>query len=72
MSEPAKTFSEIHNLTTEGGETYKAVTAYWAKPIPIRDFDWAAFVDGQEEWLAGYGRTEEAALADLKEQLEYA
>ena len=67
-----KTYSEIHTLTTEGGAAYKAVTSYWAKPIPMRMFDWAAYVDAQEEGPTGYGLTEAGALADLKEQLESA
>ena len=39
-------------------------------PIPIRDYDWNAWVDGEEECITGWGRTEEAAIADLKEQLD--
>jgi len=38
-------------------------------PIPIRDYDWQAWVDGEEE-VSVWGRTEEAAVADLKEQLD--
>jgi len=39
---------------------------YIFPPIPIRDFDWAAYRD--PEGLCGYGRTKEEALADLLEQ----
>jgi hypothetical protein len=37
-------------------------------PIPIRDFDWCAFYDGDDETphLHGYGATKDEALADLK------
>lgn len=41
-------------------------------PIPIRQFDWAAYVDGHEDGVVGYGPTREAAVADLYEQLEAA
>lgn len=37
-------------------------------PIPIRSFDWCAYVDGEEErGNYGYGRTKEAAINDLLE-----
>jgi hypothetical protein len=48
----------------------------WAKPIPIRDFDWCATLDDYDgapdagPQPIGYGATEEAAIADLKMQLE--
>lgn len=44
----------------------KIITSYWPKPIPNREFDWTAWVDGTEEnrWY-GYGRTESEAIADL-------
>ncbi len=36
-------------------------------PIPIRDFDWQAYWDGEEETChCGYGRTKEEAVEDLK------
>jgi hypothetical protein len=35
-------------------------------PIPVRDFDWAAWHDGdEEEGHVGYGATPEEAIADL-------
>jgi hypothetical protein len=35
-------------------------------PIPMRDFDWCAYREGEEERMQyGYGRTEEAAVAEL-------
>lgn len=37
-------------------------------PIPIREFDWCAWYDGEEELgHYGYGRTEAEAIADLEE-----
>jgi hypothetical protein len=34
-------------------------------PIPVRDFDWAAWHDGDEENHCGRGATPEEAVADL-------
>jgi len=35
-------------------------------PIPVRDFDWQAYVDGYEPGDAlGHGATEEQAVAEL-------
>ena len=46
-------------------------TTYWAKPIPLRQFDWEATEDSYEPGCPiGYGRTESEAIADLQEQLE--
>lgn len=50
----------------------KIVTTHLYPPIPIRDFDWCATTseyDG-EGCPIGFGRTEEAAIEDLREQLE--
>lgn len=41
-------------------------TEFVYPPIPIRDFDWSAVRDNYEPGCPiGYGRTEEAAIADL-------
>lgn len=45
-------------------------TEYWAKPIPLRQFDWIATYDSDEpddngNMRSGEGRTEEEAIADL-------
>jgi hypothetical protein len=58
----------------------KIITDYWLKPIPDRRFDWSATTENYEAWVEdgewtsthpiGYGRTEEEAIADLKEQME--
>lgn len=42
------------------------VTSNIFPPIPIRDFDWCAYFEGEEErGQYGYGRTEAEAKADL-------
>jgi len=44
-------------------------TEYWAKPIPIRNRDWIAYRDGNEEsGPVGVGATEQEAIEDLMEQ----
>ncbi len=47
-------------------------TNYWPKPGPLRNFDWAAWYDGDEpnddgSMAMGYGSTEEKAIADLRD-----
>ena len=37
-------------------------------PIPLRDYDWCAYYDGHEEaGPYGWGRIEQEAIDDLKE-----
>jgi hypothetical protein len=44
----------------------KIVTSHIYPPIPIRDFDWCAYFDGEEELGGyGYGRTEAEAVSDF-------
>lgn len=53
--------------------TMKIVTEYWAKPIPRRDWDWAAYDDDTYDGPGcpvGTGATEAEAIADLMEKLE--
>lgn len=38
-------------------------------PIPVRRFDWHAYIDGQEEGPTGYGHTELEAVTELAERL---
>ena len=46
-------------------------TEYWPKPIPPRQFDWSAVTDDYEPGEPiGYGRTEQEAITDLREQLD--
>lgn len=49
----------------------KIVTSHMPPPIPIRDSDWTAWVDGEYDLdqPLGEGPTKEAAIADLLEQL---
>jgi hypothetical protein len=42
------------------------VTSHIYPPIPIRDYDWCAYFDGEEETgNYGYGRTESEAKQNL-------
>jgi len=48
--------------------TVRIATTFWAKPIPIRQFDWSAWYDGDEpnddgQMKMGYGRTKDEAVA---------
>ncbi len=49
----------------------RIVTNYWAKPIPMRQFDWEATFDGYDMGdPVGYGTTEEEAINDLIQQVD--
>ena len=50
-----------------GGELVKVCTS---NDYPLREMDWSAWIDGEEEGLVGYGATELAAVEDLKQQVE--
>jgi len=46
------------------------VTAFVFPPIPNRNFDWSAYLDGNEEsGPYGQGASEHIAIADLVQQL---
>ena len=46
------------------------VTAHEYPPIPIRQFDWRAWIDGYEEsYPTGWASTEIGAIEDLRQQL---
>lgn len=45
--------------------TRPIVTSHIYPPIPIRDYDWMAWFDENEEGPQGFGRTETEAKADL-------
>lgn len=46
----------------------KIVTTNICPPIPIRDYDWSAHYEGEEEaGNYGYGSTEAAAIQDFKD-----
>lgn len=47
------------------------VTEEVCPPIPIRRFDWRAWIDdGKEEYLSGWGATELEAIDDLKRAMD--
>jgi hypothetical protein len=49
----------------------KIITNYVFPPIPVRQFDWAAVFDNYEPGAhVGYGRTEQDAIDDLRQQWE--
>lgn len=48
----------------------KIVTDFSYPPIPLRQFDWIAWFDGQEDGAQGTGPTEQEAIDDLKSQVE--
>ena len=46
---------------------YAIKTDHIYPPIPIREYDWCAYYDGlEEDGPQGFGRTEQAAIEDLK------
>ena len=45
-------------------------TEYIRPPVPSTQYDWMAYVEGEEDCMPeGYGPTEAAALRNLAEQL---
>ena len=51
--------------------TDRIITKFDPPPIGTRQFDWTALTEDYDLGSPiGYGRTEEEAIADLKEQLE--
>lgn len=49
----------------------RITTRYDPPPIPVRTSDWCAHLTGQEEdGPYGWGATEEAAIAELRERLD--
>lgn len=54
--------------TREQAMEEKIRTSFIYPPIPIRQFDWAAWFDGEEEYLTGHGQTEQDAIEDLRQQ----
>lgn len=48
----------------------KIITDFVYPPIPIRNFDWVAYRDGDEEGPQGHGATEAEAIAELMELLD--
>lgn len=49
----------------------KIITQHIFPPIPIRTHDWMALLeDNDGDGPQGWGKTEEEAISDLKQQLE--
>jgi len=48
----------------------KIITQHICPPIPIRCYDWIAWYDGAEHFN-GHGETEEEAVEDLEECLNW-
>ncbi len=49
----------------------RILTEYWPVPIPLRQFDWAAwYEDSDEEDPWGFGETEAEAIKDLETRFE--
>jgi len=46
----------------------RILTEYIFPPIPARNFDWLAYIDGQEE-ITGFGETEKEAIQNLKDKI---
>lgn len=47
-------------------------TEFVYPPIPLRQFDWCAYFDGEEEGGPyGWGHTKEEAIADLMEEASH-
>lgn len=61
---------QIERIEARG---FKIVTRMIKPPIPVRDYDWCAFLDGYEEKTSwqGWGRTQLEALDDLLDNLEF-
>ncbi len=46
----------------------KIITSFLCPPIPLRDFDWVAYYEGEEELKNhGWGRTESEAIKSLED-----
>ena len=51
--------------------TLHIITEFTYPPIPKRDWDWAAYLDGYEPGdPVGHGASEAEAIADLKAQID--
>lgn len=49
----------------------KIITEHVLPPIPLRDYDWCATLDGWEPGdVVGSGRTEREAIDDLLDKIE--
>lgn len=48
----------------------KYIVEYIHPPIPIRQFDYCAYFDGEEEGICEFGKTEDEAIENLKKLAE--
>jgi hypothetical protein len=46
-------------------EEIEIITTHMYPPIPIRDYDWMSYRDGDEEGIIGWGETKQEAIDDL-------
>jgi len=60
-----KTLSGFRYGTLSGKDI---ITVHCFPPIPVRDYDWCAYHDGDEETAGryGWGKTEQEALDDMR------
>lgn len=80
LSACIKKIPENENMTTTTGliliqshfkeDSMQIKTAHVCPPIPLRDFDWLAYVKDQESSLRGWGKTQIDAICNLLEQIE--
>lgn len=65
--------AEVTRSQEKGRSLMKLRTEFWPKPGPDRGYDWYAVddeaYDGNPGCPVGTGPTQEAAIADLMEQL---
>lgn len=65
-----ETVSELYSLVERVEAGAKIVTDFVYPPIPVREFDWCAWVDGcEEDGPRGWGKTKEQAVTALLEEL---
>lgn len=68
------TMDEIDRAKFEEAEGRKIITTFVYPPIPVRNCDWSAHLDGDEpdddgRMTVGRGETEADAIKDLIEQV---
>lgn len=56
-------------LCPTGRSEPRICTTYVYPPIPMRGFDWMAYLDGDEEGMQAYGATEREAITALQEKI---
>jgi hypothetical protein len=61
-----RALQKIHALTAPSKPETRILTSFIRPPIPIRGFDWVAWIDGEEEGHRGHGKTEKEAIEELQ------